>query len=127
MKRWFALAVVLFAVFLFVYRQRVFLRDPLGSVTRDGMKEDGAQVFINCSNDVLIENDNAPMYVTLVQSGGTVGTPAALKCVHWMACMTDADPATLTAPMKHAKLNSMTARLVEFHDAQGRDVKVALR
>ena len=54
MKKIIALIALALIVFAVVYRQRLFLRDPLGSVTRDGVKEDGAQVFINWSNDVLL-------------------------------------------------------------------------
>ena len=92
------LLALLFAGFLFFNRQRVFLRDPLGSVMRDGVKEDGAMVFINYSNEVLLENDHAPMYVTVVQMGGHMGTPMGLKCIHWVACLTDNDVATVIAP-----------------------------
>jgi hypothetical protein len=125
-RKFLLLVVVVFAVFLFVCRQRLFLRDPLASVTRDGVKESGAQVFINYSNDVLIQNDNAPAYVTIVQHGQHVGTPALLKCVHWAACLTDADVATLIDPMA-AQVVEMSGKLVEFHDAAGHDVKVSLR
>ncbi len=126
MKKFLLLVIVVFAVFLFVCRQRLFLRDPLASVLRDGVKEDGVQVFINYSNDVLIENDRSPAYVTVVQHGQHVGTPAQLKCVHWAACLTDADVATLTDAIP-AQVGEMSGKLVEFRDDKGRDVKVKLR
>jgi hypothetical protein len=53
-KKLFVLLALGFAVFVWVYRERLFLRDPLGVVERDGVKEDGARVFINYSNDVLM-------------------------------------------------------------------------
>lgn len=127
MKKWVILVVVLFAVFVVLHRQRLFLRDPLGSVVRDGVKDDGAQVFINYSNEVLIENDHPPMYVTVVQAGDHVGLPAVLRCLHWTACLTDADSASLIAPMKGARVVEMTNRRVEFKDDKGRDVVVTIR
>jgi hypothetical protein len=125
-KKVLLLIVVVVAVFILVYRQRLFLRDPLANVTRDGVKESGAQIFINYSNDVLVENDNAPGYVLIVQHGQHIGAPLRLTCVHWMACMTDADAATLSQPMD-AQVNEMSGKLVEFRDAAGHDTRVTLR
>ncbi len=127
MKKLIALLALVAIVFAVYNRERLFVRDPLGSVTRDGVKEQGAQVFINYSNDVLIENDNPPMYVTLVQHGQPVGTPAKLGCIHYVVCMTDADVATLIAPEAGAAVTSMTDKAVEFRDASGRATLVKLR
>jgi hypothetical protein len=127
LKKLFLLIFVVFIVFVLIDRQRIFLRDPLGSVTRDGVKEDGAQVYINYTNEVLLQNENPPAYMTLVQAAGHMGTPGALKCIHWMACLTDADVATLIDPQANAQPAQMNGKLVEFRDAQGRDVKVTLR
>jgi hypothetical protein len=125
-KKLLLVIVLICAVFVTVERQKLFLRDPLANVMRDGAKESGAQVFINYANDVLIENDNAPMYVLVVQHGQHAGAPRELKCVHWMMCLADADPVPLLVPMK-GQVGEMTNRLVEFRDEQGRDVKVTLR
>ena len=95
MKKLFVLLFVIFAVFVILNRERLFVRDPLGVVTRDGVKEDGAQVFINYSNDVLVENDRTPSYVLVIEHGDHAGTPQQIGCMHWMACLTDAYPATL--------------------------------
>jgi hypothetical protein len=119
-----ALVAIVFAVY---NRERLFVRDPLGSVIRDGVKENGAQVFINFSNDVLLENDKAPMYVTLVQHGQPVGTPAKLGCIHYVVCMTDADVAMLIAPEPGAAIQSMSSKAVDFRDAAGRATVVKLR
>jgi hypothetical protein len=126
MKKFVLLLVLVFIAFVVVRRQRLFLRDPIASVMRDGVKESGAQVYINYSNDVLIENDNAPAYVMIVQHGEHVGTPKQLPCLHWTACMIDADQATLIDPMK-LRVGEMSGKLVEFHDAAGHDVRVTLR
>jgi len=121
------LAVFLvFVVFVVVERQRLFLRDPLASVMRDGVKEDGTQVFINYNNDVLLEHDGAPMYVTLVEHANHVGTPKELKCLHWMACLMDADVATLVDTSRGVVVDSMTGKSVEWHEGK-QDVVVTLR
>jgi hypothetical protein len=127
LKKLIALLALVAIVFVVYSRERLFVRDPLGSVTRDGVKEQGAQVFINYPNDVLIENDNAPMYVTLVQHGQRVGTPSKLGCIHYVVCMTDADVATLLAPEPNTAVHSMTNKVVEFRDAAGRPTVVKLR
>ncbi len=127
MRKLIVLLVVVAAVFVVWNRQRLYVRDPLGSVARDGVQEKGAQVFINYSNDVLLENYNAPMYVLLVQHGQRVGTPATLHCVAYVACLLDADVATLFAVDEGAKIGSMSGKVVEYRDANGRDTVVTLR
>jgi hypothetical protein len=126
-RKFIALLVVVAVVFVVWNRQRLYVRDPLGSVTRNGVKEQGAQVFINYSSDVLLENYNAPMYVTLVQHGSRVGTPATLHCVAYVACLLDADVATLLAGYVGGKVESMSTKVVEYRDADRRDAVVTLR
>jgi hypothetical protein len=126
LKKILLLVVIVFVVFVALRRQRLFLRDPLANVTRDGEREIGAQVYINYSNDVLVENDNPPAYTLVVQHAQHVGTPNRLTCVHWMVCMTDADAATLSTTM-NALVTQMTGKLVEFSDAKGHVTQVKLR
>jgi hypothetical protein len=127
MRKLIALLVVVAVVFVVWSRQRLYVRDPLGNVTRDGVKESGAQVYINYSNDVLLQNYHAPMYVTLVQHGDRVGVPAVLHCVAYVACLLDADVATLAVADAGAQVESMGAKTVSFRDAQGRAAVVTLR
>jgi hypothetical protein len=123
----FILLIIVIVIFIIVWnRQRIYVHDPFASVTRDGVTEQGAQIFINYSNDVLIENDNAPMYVMLVQHGQHVGVPAALKCMHYIACMTNADVAMLVLAAS-GTVESMSGKEVVFRDATGRQSVVTLR
>ena len=87
MRKLLLLLVAIAAIFAFINRDRLFVRDPLGSVTRNGVKEHGAQVYLNYANDVLLENDNAPMYFYILQQGQPVGAPDALKCIHYLLCL----------------------------------------
>jgi len=121
------LLVVVAVVFVVWNRQRLYVRDPLGSVVRDGVKEQGAQVLINYSNDVLLQNYNAPMYVTLIQQGNRVGTPAVLHCVAYAACLLDADVPEFLFTDEAAKVTTMTGKLVEYRDGKGRNTVVTLR
>ncbi len=127
MKKLILLLVVLAVAFVVWNRQRLYVRDPLGSVARDGVKEKGAQVLINYSNDVLLQNYNAPMYVTLVQHGDRVGTPAEMHCVAYVACLLDADIPAFVVTDEGAKVTTMTGKVVEYRDANGRDTVVTLR
>jgi hypothetical protein len=124
-KKLIALLVLALIVFVIVERQRVFVRDVLASVQRDGAKVDGEQVFININNDVLLENDNPPMLVFMAQKGQPLGVPTKLRCIHWVACLTDADIAT-TMPLG-GSTPVMSAKTVSFRDQDGRRWVVSLR
>lgn len=116
MRKLIALLVLLGIIYLAWNRQRVFVRDPLAAVTRDSVKLSGEQVFINFSNDVLLENDNPPMHVLLVQHGQPIGVPSKLHCLHWVACITDADTASVLPLGRNAE--SMNGKTVSFRDNQ---------
>ena len=126
MKRLFLLVVLLLFAYLIYNRQRVFLRDPLASVLRDGTRAEGTQVFINFNNDVLLEKDGPPLLITLLQQGKPVGTPANLKCVHFVACLTDADSASLSEVEAGARIISMANKIVEYKDGEGHSVVITL-
>ena len=124
MKKLIALLVILLVVFVVVERKRVFVRDPLASVTRAGEKVSGEQVYINFYNDVLLENDNPPMLVMQVQKGQPVGVPTNLRCVHWLACLTDSNPSS-NLPL-NASIQSMSGKDVRFRDQDAHDWVVTL-
>jgi hypothetical protein len=125
-RKFILLLVVLAVVFVVWNRQRLYVRDPLGSVVRDGVKEADAQVLINYSNDVLLQNYNAPMYVQLVQHGDRVGTPKEMHCVAYVMCLMDADQPSFVMTEDGAKVGTMTGKTVEYRDSKGRDTVVTL-
>ena len=131
MKKFLVLLFVVFVAFILINRERVFVRDPLASVTRNGIAESGTQVFINYTNDVLLENDNAPMYVTLIEARTpqVVGIPVGLKCVHWTACLADAYPATLIEPATPTTRTrpARPSKSLTYTDAHGKQVVIKLR
>ena len=134
MFKFLLLVFVLLLGFVLVNRQRVFVRDPLAKVTVNGASGSGFQVYINYSNDVLLERDGEPTgYGILVQNWNrTPSTPATLKCIHWMACMTDAEHATAlpldhTGPGAYDPRTTMSSKAVQFVDGEGRTVHVSLR
>ncbi len=134
MKTILIVAFVAVLGLIFVNRQKVFVRDPLATVYRNDVKQDGEQVYINYANDVLLERDaDSGSYQTLVQGWNKIpGTPAVLRCLRWMACLTDADHAT-TLPVewngkgKYDPRVSVTSREVSFVDGDGATIRVELR
>lgn len=121
--------------FVLVNRQRVFIRDPIAKVYVNGTQDSAYQTYINYSNDILLERDDKPIYGygILVQNWNRIpSTPATLKCVHWMACMTDADHATAlpldhTGPGAYDPRTSMSDREVTFIDGTGATIRVTIR
>ena len=56
MRKILIVGTLLLVVFVAVFRQRIFVRDPLGKVERNGVAQDGARLYINYSNDVMVED-----------------------------------------------------------------------
>lgn len=124
MRKLILLLLIALIVFVIWNKQRVFVRDPLASAMRDGAKVSGEQVYINFANDVLLENDNPPSHIMIVQHGRAVGVPTQLRCMHWVACLTDADAAT-TLPLGGA-IQTMNSKTVNFREGNGRHWVVTL-
>jgi hypothetical protein len=134
-------AFLIIMTFIWVNRERVYLRDPIATVYRDGTELSGIQVFQNYSSDILIEKDSDPgSFRILVQNWNQApGTPAVLRCIRWMACLADNDHAatypldwTDTAPKalrkgRYAPQVSMTSRETSFTDADGSRLRIVLR
>ncbi|HEX9199246.1 MAG TPA: hypothetical protein VF865_06785 [Acidobacteriaceae bacterium] len=134
MKSFLVLAFLILVGFIYVNRQRMYVRDPLGKVYVNNVRQPGAQVFINYSYDILlVKNDDPGAYTILVQDWDKIpGTPVVLKCVRWMACLAQADRAPII-PMdwkgkgRYDPQVTMTSRQVSFVAADGSKVLVALR
>ncbi len=129
MKKILVPMLLALVVFVAVYRQRIFLWDPLARVERDGVKLRGVRVMIDYSNDVLVDDQSTnTRRLYLVQHWNEVPerSTGPLKCIQLLACMTDADRAAgeKLGGDAHA---TMTNRVVEFGDENGARVRVALR
>jgi hypothetical protein len=155
MKTTLTVLVVLFLVWLLYYRQRIYVRDPLADVYRNDVKQSGVEVYINYSNDVLLEQDSgpAPSRILLQSWNKLPGTPQTLTCLRWTACMTEADkaptipltstttstgpPHPASAPARRADKSGdkgkydpqlfMTSREVRFTDVDSSAVRIELR
>ena len=131
MKKILVGVVIVFAVMVGVYRERIFVRDPLASVSRHGAEVRGAHGYINFLNDVLVEGDDAEAPRYLVQRWNkTPGVPVVLTCIRWMVCWTDADHATMTPVVGRPGYDAqvgMTDKTVSFVDGAGAAVTISLR
>jgi hypothetical protein len=128
LKRVVIVGVLFLIVVAVVYRHRLFLRDPLGKVERNGLRVDGASVFINYYNDVLVQNAGGRQ-LYLVQRGSVPSTPAKLSCLRGMVCWTEADIATVVplGGVAYRPNVVMTSKEVSFQDGNGDGVRVVLR
>jgi hypothetical protein len=126
-RRLLILMTTFLVVLSVIYRQRLFVRDPLGNVERNGMRQAGAHVFINYANDVMVE-DGSRSY--LVQAWNEMpGTPMHLACLQGLACLTDADQAATTplgGSMYEPKV-MMTSKEITFVDEAGAQIRIVLR
>jgi hypothetical protein len=123
------IGVLLLVVFVAAFRQRIFLRDPLGKVERNGIAQDGARVYINYSNDVLVEDAAAGKRYLVEGWNGVPGEPKHLACLTALACLTDADEAAVF-PLRSTSNQlraAMSPKEVTFADETGAVMKVELR
>ncbi len=135
MKKLFLLAFVVLLALILINRQRVYLRDPIATVYRNNVKQPGVEVYFNYSNDVLLWKESDPgAYQILVQNWNKApGTPSApLTCIHWMACLANADHAALIPRLPPGKQSAepsatMSSREVTFLDTDGTTMRVELR
>ena len=129
MRKLFVLVVLVFIGFVAVNRQRIFLRDPLGKMYRNAVPVENARIFINFSNDVLVE-ETTDQRMMIVQNWNKIpGTPKALTCMNGMACWADADHAEMV-PLGGASYTpetQMSDREVSFNDGSGLGVRITLR
>jgi hypothetical protein len=123
------IGTLLLAIFVVVFRQRIFVRDPLGKVERNGVAQDGTRLFINYSNDVLVEDAAQHRFVLVQGWGGLPGVPQHLFCLTGLVCWTDADRAAVF-PVDGVGGRTravMSAKEVTFVDDSGGSVRVSLR
>jgi hypothetical protein len=130
MKRFLVLSGIILIVLVAIYRQRLFLRDPLAKVYRNEARQEGLRVYINYSNDILVQDSGGvPLY--MVQHWNeSPGFPQELRCLRGMVCWTDHDHATL-APLAKAgnpaPSTTMSDREVTFRQGDDSTIRVTLR
>lgn len=129
MRKILVAGTLLLLIFVAVFRQRIFVRDPLGKVERNGVAQGGERLYINYSNDVLLEDSEKHTFVLVQGWSGVPGVPQHLFCFTGLLCWTDADRATVF-PVEGVGGRTravMTAKEVTFADESGAGVRVTLR
>jgi hypothetical protein len=129
LKKILIVGVLLLAILVGVFRQRIFLRDPLGKVERNRAVQDGTRVYINYSNDVLVEDLTSHQFVLVQGWSALPGVPQHLFCFTGLMCWTDADQATVfpVEGIGGKTKATMSGKEVMFVDQSGATVRVALR
>jgi hypothetical protein len=129
LRKIIVVGTLLLVVVVAVFRQRIFLRDPLGKVERNGVVVDGARLFINFSNDVLIEEPGTERRYLVQGWSGMPGVPKTLGCLQTLVCWTDADQAAVF-PLDGKGSGTravMSSKEVTFADENGAGIRVKLR
>jgi hypothetical protein len=120
---------VLLVIFVAVFRQRIFLRDPLGRVERNGIRQQGARVFINYTNDVLLEDTTRNNRYLIEGWNKLPGVPKHLVCLTGLVCWTEANQAEVF-PLGNAANQTvavMSSKEIAFEDETGAAVRAELR
>lgn len=128
MRRLFWLVLALALGFTVLNRNRLFLRDPLGVLDRGDERVADAKIFINYSNEILVQEGSQ---IYLVQAWNKIpGVPVKLSCLQGLLCLSDADQATTLSLLRNgrpAESVVMSSREVTFVDGAGIRVRVTLR
>jgi hypothetical protein len=129
LRKIFVVGTLLLVVLAVVFRQRIYVRDPLGKVERNGVAQDGERLYINYSNDVLVEDAARHRFVLVQGWSALPGVPQHLFCFTGLMCWTDADRAAVD-PVEGIGGKTpavMSAKEVTFVDESGAKVRAALR
>ena len=128
MRRLLLLLTLVLIALAVVYRDRLYLRDPLGKIARDGVEQADARVFINYENDVLVREKHGSEMFVVQHWNRLQAVPGKLTCIEGLLCLTEADRVTdVGAASAGSSPAEMTDRQVAFTDANGSKVLVTLR
>ena len=130
-KIWIGVLVVVVVV-LVVFRQRLYLRDPIATVERNGMRQAGMRVYLNYYNDILVEDTvHDQRYLVQAMNGVPMvpGVPRYLQCLRGTACLTERNyaPTYALAGGGYTGQVVMTNAYVTLTDGSGASIRVALR
>ena len=116
-------------LWLALNRERIFVRDPVASVYRNDVKQDGVEVYFNFSNDILLQQnvgDAASTRTITAALGHDAAGDActSLTCLRWLVCLTPADHApTLPVAANNGKpydpKATIDGREINFTDPAG--------
>ena len=128
MRRFLVLLTLALIGLAAMYRDRLYLRDPLGKIARNGVEQADARIFINYENDVLVREKHGTEMFVVQHWNGLPATPAGLTCIEGMLCVTPADRVVDIGEAAGGRVPAeMTDRAVSFKDGQGDTVLVTVR
>lgn len=126
MRKLFLLITIVLIALAVIYHDRIFLRDPLGKLERNGAAVDGARIFINYSNDILVQEDGGRRMFIVQNYNKLPGSPTGLTCIQGMMCVTPSDQASSDIA-DSANKAQMSSREVSFTDSLGSHIHVQIR
>ena len=128
MRRFLVLLTLALIGLVAVYRDRLYLRDPLGKVARNGVEQTETSVYINYENDVLVREKGGTRMFVVQHWNGLEAVPGGLTCVQGMLCLTPADRVVNVGEAVTRRLPAvMTDREVRFVGEGGEAVLVTIR
>ena len=129
MRRFIVLLTLALIALAVVYRNRLFLRDPLGKLERNGAPGADARIFINYSNDVLVQQDGGRRMFVVQNINKLPGSPTGLTCIQGLLCVTPSDIAVqaVEGTPEPGRQATMSDREVSFTDDTGALTHVQLR
>lgn len=128
MRRFLVLLTLVLIGLAVVYRDRLYLRDPLGKITRNGVEQDDARIYINYENDVLVREQHGTRVFAVQHWNRQPAVPGKLTCVEGMLCVTASDRVMDVAAAATGPAAEMSDRTVSFKDeATGEAVSVTIR
>ncbi len=129
MKKILALVIIVFAVWLYLNRERVYLHDFFAKVEVGAVRDTHRSVYINASNDLLLIGDGNPPVLELVRPSGAAPVLAgSLNCIYGLACLARKEDADALANTRTAPDGQVVKgpRVVTFRDDDGKPVTVHL-
>lgn len=126
MRKLLFLTLIVLVALAVIYHDRLFLRDPLGKLERNGVVVNDARVFINYSNDVLIQEDDGHRMFVVQNYNKLPGSPAGLTCIQGLLCVTPSDQA-VPGSAEPSNRAQMSDREVSFTDSLGSRIHVQIR
>ena len=127
MRKFILLSTLVLVALVILYRNRIFLRDPLGRLERNGVAAPDSRVFINYSNDVLIQESSGRQMFVVEHGNRLPGTPSGLTCIQGLLCITPSNAATVPSTPAPGTEATMSNREVSFTEAGGARIHIRIR
>lgn len=128
MRRFLVLLTLVLIVLAVMYRDRLYLRDPLGKISRNSVEQEDARIYINYENDVLVREQHGTRMFVVQHWNRQPAVPGKLTCVEGMMCVTASDRVMDVAKAATGPTAEMSDRAVLFkEEATGEAVSVTIR